>query len=50
MNLYKKKYFEKSDGNYFNYCSEKTEWTLKPGVKRKQLAFLNQNMLEFLLN
>lgn len=50
MNLYKNKYFEKSDGNHFHYHSEKPEWTLNPDVKSKQLAFLNQNILEFLLN
>lgn len=50
MNLDKKKYFEKSDGNYFNYHSEKSEWTFNPDDKSKQLAFLNQNILEFCLN
>lgn len=50
MNLCKNKYFEKSDGNYFNYPFEKSEWTLNPDIKSKQLEFLNQNILEFLLN
>lgn len=33
MNLYKRKYLEKSDGNYFNYNFEKSEWTLNPDIK-----------------